>query len=97
METEKIFNKYHSPAILIVLVLLSVGVQAQHYSGGTGHTNNPYRIKTAENMNEISSRPNDWDGHFILINDIGLPLRPTLDRSICLKPSLNAGKPGRNE
>ena len=41
-------------------------------AGGTGEPNNPYQIYTAEQMNIISTEPNDWDKHFELMEDIDL-------------------------
>jgi hypothetical protein len=46
-----------------------VGVK---YSGGTGTPEDPYRITTPEDMQQIGTNPGDWDKHFILINDINL-------------------------
>jgi hypothetical protein len=42
------------------------------YSGGTGEPNDPYRIATAEDLNDIGDDPCDWDKHFILTNDINM-------------------------
>ena len=42
------------------------------YSGGTGTAEDPYLISTAEDMNAIGAEPNDWDAHFLLVNDIDL-------------------------
>lgn len=57
--------------ILWVMIPLD-SVFAYTYSGGTGEPNNPYLIATAEDMNEIGAHPNDWDKHFLLVNDINL-------------------------
>jgi hypothetical protein len=46
-----------------------VGVK---YSGGTGEPNNPYRIASAEDLNDIGNYQEDWDKHFILTNDVNL-------------------------
>ncbi len=43
-----------------------------NYGGGTGDTNDPYLINTAEQMNTIGAEPNDWDKHFKLTADIDL-------------------------
>jgi len=56
---------------LIVLTTLVSSVHAGPYSG-TGEPNNPFRIVTAENMNDIGNNPNDWDKNFVLMNDIDL-------------------------
>jgi len=42
------------------------------YGGGTGEPNDPYLIYTAEQMNAIGTKPNDWDKHFKLMADIDL-------------------------
>jgi hypothetical protein len=42
------------------------------YSGGTGEPNNPYRIANAEDLNDIGNYEEDWDKHFILVNDVNL-------------------------
>jgi hypothetical protein len=42
------------------------------YSGGTGEPNDPYLIATPEDMNAIGADSNDWDKHFLLVNDIDL-------------------------
>jgi len=45
---------------------------APEYGGGTGEPNDPYQIRTAEQMNVIGAVPNDWDKHFKLVEDIDL-------------------------
>ena len=42
------------------------------YSGGTGDPNDPYRIATPEDLNDIGRYEEDWDKHFILVNDVNL-------------------------
>jgi hypothetical protein len=42
------------------------------YYGGHGTQENPYEIWTAGQMNEIGANPNDWDAHFVLMNDINM-------------------------
>jgi hypothetical protein len=42
------------------------------YGGGTGVSDDPYLIYTAEQMNEIGANPGDWDKHFKLMADIDL-------------------------
>ncbi len=48
------------------------GACVPKYSGGTGTPNNPYRIATPEDMQQIGANPGDWDKCFILINDVNL-------------------------
>ena len=42
------------------------------YGGGTGEPNEPYLIFDANQMNAIGADSNDWDKHFVLINDVNL-------------------------
>jgi len=42
------------------------------YSGGTGDPNDPYRIATPQDLNDIGRYEEDWDKHFILVNDVNL-------------------------
>ncbi|MHC4310311.1 MAG: GLUG motif-containing protein [Planctomycetota bacterium] len=59
-------------SIMLWLMVPSDSVFAYTYSGGTGEPNKPYLIATAEDMNSIGAHPNDWDKHFLLVNDINL-------------------------
>lgn len=45
---------------------------AADYGGGDGTAQAPYRIVTAEQLNTIGTRPEDWDKHFALMADIDL-------------------------
>ncbi len=42
------------------------------YGGGTGEPNTPYLIADANHMQAIGADSNDWDKHFLLVNDIDL-------------------------
>ena len=42
------------------------------YGGGSGTTEDPYKIWTPEQMNQIGLHTEDWDKHFILMADIDL-------------------------
>jgi len=57
---------------ITVLGLAVITAEAGTYSGGTGEPNDPYLISTAADMNAIGADSNDWDKHFLLINDINL-------------------------
>jgi hypothetical protein len=46
-------------------------VQAK-YSGGTGEPNNPYRIATAEDLNDIGNHVEDFNKCFVMVNDVNL-------------------------
>jgi len=55
------------------MMLLCAGPAAEgKYSGGTGEPNDPYRIATPEDLNDIGKYEEDWDKHFVLINDVNL-------------------------
>jgi hypothetical protein len=57
--------------VLLSICLFSQPAQAK-YGGGTGESNDPYLIYTAEQMNAIGADPNDLDKHFKLMADIDL-------------------------
>jgi len=59
-------------ATAVLLIIFSAGVYAGTYSDGTGEPNDPYLIATAEDMNEIGADSNDWDKHFLMVDDINL-------------------------
>ncbi len=61
-------------AVLVLLVVLAATgrpVWAQ-YDGGTGTADNPYLIKTAEQLNAIGLHPDDWDKHFRLTANLDM-------------------------
>jgi len=59
--------------VFAVMTFLSMTSAADaKYSGGTGEPNDPYRIATPENLNDIGNYQEDWDKHFILTADINL-------------------------
>ncbi|MBW7988476.1 MAG: hypothetical protein FVQ84_00410 [Planctomycetes bacterium] len=57
--------------LLIIICLFSFPVQAQ-YGGGTGESNEPYLIYTADQLDSIGVNPGDWPKHFKLMADIDL-------------------------
>ena len=59
-------------AVAAIMTFLLIGTAVGKYSGGTGEPNDPYRIATAEDLNDIGNYEEDWDKHFILINDVNL-------------------------
>jgi len=60
-------------SILVLVVVLScASICFGQYSDGDGSPENPYQIATAEDMNQIGANPNDWDAHFVMVNDINL-------------------------
>ncbi len=66
------YRKLVYPLFLTLLVLLLTSPVQAKYSGGTGEPNNPYQIADANDMNEVGTHTEDWDSHFILVNDINL-------------------------
>jgi hypothetical protein len=62
------------PILLFALstfLFFSSPAQAK-YGGGSGASEDPYLIKTTEQMNAIGANPADWDKYFKLIQDIDL-------------------------
>ncbi len=55
----------------IVALCLSTAAQAK-YSGGTGEPNDPYRIATAEDLNDIANHVEDFNKCFLMVADINL-------------------------
>jgi hypothetical protein len=64
--------KRHPILISAVITLCIATTIYARYSEGTGEPNNPYQIATAEDLNDIGIHQEDWDKHFILINDVNL-------------------------
>ena len=64
--------KEHLILVLAIVALLVGTSTGGTYSGGTGEPNDPYRIATAEDLNDIGNYEEDWDKHFILVNDVNL-------------------------
>jgi len=57
----------------VIGLALAGGVkEASAYSGGIGEPNDPYRIVTPQDLNDIGNHEEDWDKHFILVNDVNL-------------------------
>lgn len=57
---------------ILIVFLLAGSAFANKYSGGTGEPNNPYRIATPNDLNDIGNHPNDFNDCFILVNDINM-------------------------
>ena len=61
-------------------------VAIRKYTGGTGETNNPYQIATAEDLIALGETPEDYNKHFILTADIdldpNLPGRKVFDKAV---------------
>ena len=71
----KFGRKYNQRGILLFILIASCVfcslTQAQ-YGGGSGTENDPFLIRTAEQMNAIGASRGDWDKHFQLRADIDL-------------------------
>jgi hypothetical protein len=57
--------------LLFAICFFCPAAQAQ-YGGGTGTQNDPYLIRTAEQMNAIGASRGDWNKHFQLRADIDM-------------------------
>ncbi|MHC4799715.1 MAG: GLUG motif-containing protein [Planctomycetota bacterium] len=57
---------------LAAVFLLAANISEAKYSGGTGEPNNPYRITTPNDLNDIGNHLEDWGAHFVMVNDINM-------------------------
>ncbi|MHC4657077.1 MAG: hypothetical protein ACYS91_18985 [Planctomycetota bacterium] len=57
--------------VFVIICFCGLSVQAK-YSGGTGEPNNPYRIATAEDLNDIGNHVEDFNKYFVMVNDVNL-------------------------
>jgi hypothetical protein len=70
------------------------------YSGGSGTAGDPYKISTTADWAELAATPDDWNGSFVLTNDIdfaGVPLVPVaggIDTDMYSGPAFNGGFDG---
>jgi hypothetical protein len=55
-----------------VTVLLTASTSTAKYSGGTGEPNNPYRIETPNDLNDIGNHVEDFNKCFVMVNDVNL-------------------------
>jgi hypothetical protein len=58
--------------LILVVFLSCASICFGKYSGGTGEPNDPYLIATAEDLNDIGNHVEDFNSHFIMVNDINL-------------------------
>ena len=56
--------------MVVALVIGIVGVAQGKYGGGTGELNDPYQIWDANQFDSIRCNLDDWDKHFVLMDDI---------------------------
>ncbi len=54
-----------------LLTIENISVE-NNYSGGIGTASYPYKISTVADWEDLMVTPDDWDKHFILINDLDL-------------------------
>ena len=64
--------KSHPIIICLLVIVLAYSFAEAKYSGGTGEPSDPYRIATAEDLNDIGNHQEDWDNHFVLVNDVNI-------------------------
>jgi len=81
-------------AIPLLIAIFSLGFPAcAKYGGGSGEPNDPYQIATAEDLMLLGDSPEDYDMHFIMIDDIdldsNLPGRKIFDRAV-IAPDVNS-------
>jgi hypothetical protein len=69
---EKVRKQVLTFVTFVLLLGISVGVCAGTYSGGTGEPNDPYRIETPNDLNDIGNHVEDFNKCFVLVNDINL-------------------------
>ena len=68
-------GKYNQQGMLLFILFafcFFCSPAGAQYGGGSGTENDPYLIRTAEQMNAIGASPGDWDKHFQLRADIDL-------------------------
>jgi hypothetical protein len=69
---EKVRKQVLTFGTFVLLLGVSVGVCAGTYSGGTGEPNDPYRIATANDLNDIGNHVEDFNKCFVMVNDINM-------------------------
>jgi hypothetical protein len=57
---------------IAILLLVAGSVSLARYSGGTGEPNDPYRISTPNDLNDIGNHVEDYNKCFVMVNDINL-------------------------
>ena len=58
--------------VAVVLVVLAGNGFGGTYSGGSGDSNDPYQIGSAEDIIEMSETSDDWDDCFLMIADVNM-------------------------
>jgi hypothetical protein len=57
---------------LVCIMVFTAGLASARYSGGTGEPNDPYRIGTPNDLNDIGNHLEDFNKCFVMVNDINL-------------------------
>ena len=57
---------------LVVMLLLAGSALAGTYSGGSGEPNEPYRIATPNDLNDIGNHVEDYEKCFVMVKDINV-------------------------
>ncbi len=58
--------------VLTMVVLLGASASVSAYSGGDGSAENPYRIATPNDLNDIGNHVEDFNKCFVMVNDVNL-------------------------
>jgi hypothetical protein len=58
--------------VAALFVITQTSLSFAKYSGGTGEPNDPYRIATPNDLNDIGNHVEDFNKCFVLMNDINL-------------------------
>lgn len=69
--TPKVRNETKRNQLMTKSLQWQVWIGAR-YNGGTGEPNDPYRIATPQDLNDIGNHKKDWSKYFILVNDVNL-------------------------
>ena len=59
-------------AFALLAIIVCAGAAYGNYGGGTGDSNNPFLIFSAEDLVQIGNSPDDWDKHFLLMSDVDM-------------------------
>jgi len=72
MRDEQRPTRARAIAISAALFLLAANISQARYSGGSGEPNNPYRIATPNDLNDIGNHVEDFNKSFVMVNDVDL-------------------------
>ncbi|MHC5075610.1 MAG: GLUG motif-containing protein [Planctomycetota bacterium] len=80
---------------IVFCILFLVCPSYAKYSGGDGSAENPFQIATPEDLDSMRLYPEDWDKHFIVINDINM-VNYTYSTALIAPDTDNSGYPFDN-